>query len=517
MELNDLEYKKATPMRGGLSMSAKRFLRILCIVLLGLGLPGSVGFLARAQTASVGGGLDCNGWSPISPNVKSLPCTDLHGANGGRFYDNGWYIGHDEPTVQFLSAQPNSGNNMIYRITLPKRDPIPTQSGSSVATFELTPAIWFSLAMCDSKSYPQNRCIPDSDSNTGTGLTTDAGSAVLELQLYPPGWPPFINKISCDNTHWCAALTIDSLACNYNFAYCNLNCEEPVNFAFLQNNGVPTGPPAPGAQTNASYTPDSHTLLMNPGDELLILIKDTPDGLLNQIFDLTTGERGYMVASAEKGFANTDLNSCATTPHSFHPEYSSARRENINPWAALEANVNIAVETGHFEFEDGDADDSDCYSGPTIAGCLDFVSGGDLDFDGPPYLPDWPNGSKKYPSPILIGAFNGRGFGPMSFTDDHWGYSAGYPALQFETDIPASEVSTCNFTTGAGCVVPPVGAAFYPFYNQLGKGKDCLLTFGNDIKGRTTNDFGKDAQYGSPTARYAGDLASGPMPNPCTP
>lgn len=114
----------------------------------------------------------------------------------------------------------------------------------------------------------------------------------------------------------------------------------------------------------------------------------------------------------------------------------------------------------------------------------------------------------------------------MSFTSGNdqgegdSGYSGAYDALQFETDIPASEVLTnppCNTSTGAGCVVPPVGAAFYPFYNQLGRGHDCLLTFGNDIPGRTTNDFGKDAQYGSPTARFGGDLASGPMPNPCTP
>ena len=388
-----------------------------------------------------------------------------------------------------------------------------------MATFELTPAIWFSLAMCDSNSYPQNPCIPDSDKNTGSGLATDAGSAVLELQLYPPGYPPFINKISCDDTHWCAALTIDSLACSYNFAYCNPNCEEPVNFAFHPEDGMPTGPPAPGAQTTASFTQNAHTLLMNPGDELLLLIKDTPDGLLNQIFDLTTGEEGYMVASAKKGFANTNLNSCATTPYDFHPEYSTARPENINPWGALELNVNIAVETGHFEFADNDADDSDCYSGPPIAGCLDFASGGDLDFDGPPYLPDLAGRVKEISQSHFDRVVQQRRDWSDELHGRSWGYSGGYASLQFQTDIPASEVATCDTTTGVGCVAPPVGAAFYPFYNELGseREQDCLLTFGNDIPGSTTNDFGKDAQYGSPTARYGGDLASGPMRNPCTP
>ena len=35
----------------------------------------------------------------------------------------------------------------------------------------------------------------------------------MEMQLYPPGKPPFVDSTSCDDSHWCAALTIDSLAC----------------------------------------------------------------------------------------------------------------------------------------------------------------------------------------------------------------------------------------------------------------------------------------------------------------
>jgi len=502
--------------------------------------------MCSAQTKAVGGGLDCNGFSPISKNVKAyMACTDLHGANGGRFYDNGWYIGHDEPSIQFFSNTPKSGYNLAWVITLPKQDPTPTQSGSSIATFELTPAVWLSLDLCDPNSYPQNPCKPDSDSNTGIGLPTDAGSAALELQFYPPGWGP---QISCTgpgahSTQWCAALNIDSLECTFNFAVCNANCEEPANFAFLQDNGVPTGPAAPGEQNDATFTPNSHTFFMNPGDKLLIIIKDTPQGLLTFVRDLTTGKKGFMVASGKNGFANTNISNCQTTPFDFHPEYSTAKPENLVPWAALEANVNIAVETGHFELGangDNDIDDQPCFTGPTIAGCLAEAIGGDLDFDGPPYLPNWPDGSKNHPSPILIGAFSGRGIGPMSFNsendqgeddsaylgaDNDQGegnapYSNAYDTLQFETDIPASEVLTvppCNTSTGFGCVAPPVGAEFYPFYSQLGRGEECLFTFGNDIPGRTTDDFGKDAQYGSPTPRFGGTLASGPMRNPCTP
>ena len=33
-----------------------------------------------------------------------------------------------------------------------------------------------------------------------------------------PGVPPFVDSLSCDATHWCAALTIDSLECTAAFA-----------------------------------------------------------------------------------------------------------------------------------------------------------------------------------------------------------------------------------------------------------------------------------------------------------
>jgi hypothetical protein len=33
----------------------------------------------------------------------------------------------------------------------------------------------------------------------------------MELQFYPPGYQPFQDAISCDATHWRAAVTIDSL------------------------------------------------------------------------------------------------------------------------------------------------------------------------------------------------------------------------------------------------------------------------------------------------------------------
>ena len=166
--------------------------------------------------------LDCNGWSSgyqaVKPDLGGL-CTDPISIKNGkatRFIDNGWYVGHDKPSIKFISNKPGSGNQMTYFMRLPI-DPraTPTASGSVTNYGELSVAPWFGLPICDPNSYPQNPCKPDSDKNTGLGAATDAGSAFLELQLYPPGFTPFIDSESCSQTKWCSALTIDSLECTF--------------------------------------------------------------------------------------------------------------------------------------------------------------------------------------------------------------------------------------------------------------------------------------------------------------
>src|SRR6202011_1183166 len=77
----------------------------------------------------------------------------------------------------------------------------------------------------------------------------------------------------------------------------NPNCTETTNFAFIQRDGIPTGPPGPDTMNNASATPNSQTLLMNQGDRLRITIKDVPGnvngGVMTMIEDLTTGQSGF--------------------------------------------------------------------------------------------------------------------------------------------------------------------------------------------------------------------------------
>jgi hypothetical protein len=300
--------------------------------------------------------LDCNGWSKKYTSIRrgmKATCVDpVQRKNGEayRFRDNGHYVGHDEPSVKFISHAPGSANTFSYVVQLPV-DPVkaPTASGSVTKYGELSVAPWFGLPLCDPKSYPLNACKPDSDSNTGNGKPTDAGSAFMELQFYAPGFAPFEDNLSCSPTQWCSALNIDSLESTFNFAFLNPNCTEPINFAFLQRNGVPPGPPSPQLSDLDTFTTNAQTLTMNPGDVLQVSISDPATGFTTRIHDVTTGQTGFMVASAHNGFMNTNVKTCAGTPHTFHAEYNTAAQQHEVPWAALEGGVLMQQEIGHSE------------------------------------------------------------------------------------------------------------------------------------------------------------------------
>ncbi|MGH2849732.1 MAG: hypothetical protein ACRDLP_03855, partial [Solirubrobacteraceae bacterium] len=275
---------------------------------------GTVG-ASPASAASVKpnkvGSLDCNHFSPVQRPVKLfLACMDLHDPaySDDRFWDNGNYIGHDEPDLNFTSNTPGSGGDMTWTFTLPQ-DPsaLPTVGtpGKDVTHyFELSPAIWFSMNLCDPGSYPENPCTPNSDKNAAATECLSVapchgflggGSAFMELQFYPPGFGPWAVGPSFDNTHWGAALTIDSLEATPNFAKINDDCTEPVNFSFIQRNGVPPGPPSPQLSDLASSTPNSQSLLMNPGDTISAHVFDAPapgggHALESVITDVTTGQ-----------------------------------------------------------------------------------------------------------------------------------------------------------------------------------------------------------------------------------
>ncbi len=123
----------------------------------------------------------------------------------------GEYTGHDEPSLLFYSNTAGSGNSNMYHLQIPS-DPkvMPNQAGTAGTwNFQLHPAFWLGMALCDNQSAPEFThapCVPDSDTNIFDGtnpagpdyIGKHPGTAFLELQFYPPGWAPWPPGVSCD-------------------------------------------------------------------------------------------------------------------------------------------------------------------------------------------------------------------------------------------------------------------------------------------------------------------------------
>jgi hypothetical protein len=460
---------------------------------------------------------------------KSLICADP----APEYQYENHYIGHDEPSLLFYSNKPGSGNSYTVLLRLPKDPPrLPLQDGTGgTFNFQLHPAFWFGMAMCDTQSYPEftTTCTADSNANIFTSTTpTDAnyigkhpGTAFMEMQFYPPGWAPWsLFGNSCDGTHYCAALNIDSLSLNPNTGQANNDTclsnvgEEPVNFAFVTKTGVADSPSDP--LNFAHFTPNLSTdLLMNPGDLLLVDLHDTNAGFQVVITDLRSGQTGSMTASTANGFAQVVFDpsgtTCTSQPYAFHPMYSTSSENTVVPWAAHSYNVAFSDEIGHFEYcnlTDGfpggnclsagasdpgglDSDDTFCFDATQstriqISGCM----GSDFDFDGPEYKFTWPG---TLSNPVMDHQFNPR---PILFTSPLANGTTNYDRVGFEADMPAIE-SSCNRATGAGCTNPPNGAQFYPIFTTRGDDDSCSWQLGGPNIPGTTRTFG-----GNSTAEY---------------
>jgi hypothetical protein len=166
--------------------NTSRLFRPLSALLLALPLAGLPAFGVRTAYASV---------RPLCDEDSPL-CTEL----AASLNYEGKYIGHDEPSLVFYSDVPGSGNSNVYVLTLPKDPPVlPKQDGTGgTFNFQLHPAFWFGMAMCDTQSAPNpgQSCTPDSDANIFDGpdptkpdyIGKHPGTAFMEMQFYPPGW-----------------------------------------------------------------------------------------------------------------------------------------------------------------------------------------------------------------------------------------------------------------------------------------------------------------------------------------
>ena len=514
-------------------------------VIFATALVAALGTLTAAGPGALAGGTaprgsDCNGLGANAPGGRTANygCTEIRRSKAGEPVEiNGTYVGHDEPLVAYYSNKPGSGNDVQFRVKLPVDPPKPPNGkvGGPISTFQLYPAFWLSMILCDNESFPEGtkKCTPDSDSNIQVPFTeTHAGTAFLEMQFYPPGWSPFITQFSCDQTHWCASLHINSVQGNFDFSQLNNNCTEPTAFAWIQRNGRPTGPAGPDNVTDATFTPDNQTLLMNPGDDLLVTMKDTPQGLINRIQDLTTGQSGFMVSSARNGFRHIKWDpvnfTCQGEPYTYHPMYATSRApagqspQTWAGWSAHTVNVAASLEIGHFESPDaasdvGGVDEQPCFPGPTIPGCI----GTDTDFDGFSYDAVYPDGRAKHPTPVLWSS-------PRTRDNGTGGYAESFSQVNLETDLPAIE-ATCDVFTGAGCTNPPTGAAFYPFPHTMkasgpsSPDGSCLWTIGANHPQQIRDFGGTSAKAWGPleVTDFGGgfvaalNYATGAIRNPC--
>jgi hypothetical protein len=444
----------------------------------------------------------------------------------------GEYTGHDEPSLLFYSGAAGSGNNQRYRMVVPQDPPIlPTQDGTGgTFNFQDRIAFWFGMDLCDNQSAPEFThapCTPNSDTNIFDGadptkpdyIGHHPGTAFLELQFYPPGWAPFQDAISCDATQWCAAMAIFSFNRDQNtFVDNNADCLntvglEPANFAFLTTSGAPQAPPGPLNLTLDSFTPDpTQDLFMGAGDRLSISIHDSGAGLVTRIDDLTSGGHGSMTASVANGFAQVNYEpnaaTCSETPYAFHPMYSTSSEHTRVPWAAHSYNVAFADEIGHFEYcahantqgdctkpggtteKTKDGDDTQCFNADAslliqIGGC--FAT--DNDFDGVSYQNTWPG---TFTNTSLDAALHPRS---ILFSSPTFDGGQNYDRVGFEADLPRIEAADfggiCDRNTGVGCVNPPPGSNFYPFFStRSATSVGCFWQLGGPYIPGTTNRFG---------------------------
>jgi hypothetical protein len=466
---------------------------------------------------------------------------------------NGYYVGHDEPSVEFKSDVPGSGNHMTYTMTLPT-DPTtqPNASGAGSTTwgFQLHPTFWFGLAMCDSQSAPEYtpNCTPNTDANNLVGsnpkrpdyVGKHPGTAYMELQFYGPGYVEQFEGFGCTAHQYCAAMTIDSRTLNQNTGVentsaCNqyiLGGPEPINWAYITTSGqsqAPANPLGSGTASNPDFSAvnpnPAQDLFMNPGDRIRIHMHDTAAGFQINIRDLTTGQAGSMTASTANGFGHIlytpTSSTCQEAPYAFHPAYSTADPRG-NVWTAHTYNVAMSDEIGHFEnclaldanfnctqpgAQDAsglDADDGNSFCVPGTDSTLVKIDGcfsSDEDWDSQAYSNDWPGtnpnpatDSTLHPSPVLF---------TSPVTSDRTNYST----VAFETDLPDLEAQGvqanppfCDQTTGANCSVPPNGGQFYPFFTTGAQRGTCVWQEGGNFIPGTIDHFGGSAkaEYGNP-------------------
>ena len=488
-------------------------------LVLGLAVPASVQPVGAAYGYGSGKFIDCG-------SNKSL-CTEVYSSQDVF----GHYVGHDEPSVLFYSNKPGAGNRSEWQLILPK-DPSPVVTdptpNNKSWNFQLHPAFWFGMAVCNPQSYPLVTqadgvtpipCPANSDSNIQP-LAKHPGAAFLELQFYPPGWAPWPAGNSCDATSWCVAMVIWSLSEDpIHGNDLNVNCQNSItggveygNFAFVTRDGTIAGhgPAGPLKSNLASFTPNPATdLFMNSGDQVRTRIMDSADGLKVVLDDLTSGKSGSMTASPANGFAQIRFappassgdpragTDCTEIPYAFHPMYSTSSPATRVPWAAHSYNISFSDEIGHFDYCTGPIQGgaAACYPNQTTEGMTgDHSNAEGIARSANPTADDYgcfsaaestlvrvqgciatATGYDGVPYKNLWPGSGPNRAGPFYFTSPLTGsgWNTNYQQAALETDLPRIERDTrqhCDVFNGDRCTYLPITdkgqpATFYPIFS----------------------------------------------------
>ena len=248
---------------------------------------------------------------------------------------------------------------------------------------------------------------------------------------------------------------------------------------------------------------------------------DTGYGLRIDINDRTTGQNGFMVASAANDFAQVKFDpsgsGCTAIPYNFHPMYSTSSPLTRVPWAAHTYNVAFSDEIGHFDYCSAVNSSLGCNPGgpkgwartrsrrmPTTSSASG--RGRNALSDRRMRKRERPRFRRHVvPTGLADGVHTNRPT-PIEFTSFKTGadYDTNYTKAGFETDLPRVEqgIAGCDPFNAVGCTLFPTTddgtpAPFYPYFTIDSHGGNCTWVYGNTVAGLTTNNFSKNTQYGT--------------------
>ena len=383
------------------------------------------------------------------------------------------------------------GNDITWKERLPF-DPaaLPTVAhpGTDVTHwFELSIAPWFSMALCNAESYPLNPCKPRSDSNAPHHPPTfdqgGGGSSFLEMQFYPPGFAPFADSISCDNTHWCASLHINDLECTARIRELQHQLRGADQLRVHPEERRAHRAAQPAARKRRHGDAERRDAPDEPGrparDPHLrreaawwrARARDEhprPHDRAERVHDRLGAKRLH--ADVDRRLQRAPVQLPARVQHgqaAEHHPVGGARDQHLDPvrdrplravhvrdrpdarspvgnftdtiWQNCTGPVRERGPAGRLH-RNPEVSDAPCWpNGFThgghappneVAGCIQTIAqNGDLDYDGTSYWPNWPDSTTpdRYPSPFLQQEPTTRGHA--------------YKTIQFQTNAPASEAT----------------------------------------------------------------------------